>query len=177
MFKKLSRGLLDQEVMPAQEASSPAHHVSTVAPFLSYESIRNKSQLSPVENHTQEEPEVHIGENAKLEGSLSFDSLAKIEGHFTGELLSKGKIIVGPTAVVKADLFLEEAYVSGRVEGNITVTKRLVLEGNAKVIGDITAPSLSVAEGVSIQGQLHVAKTATPKEKEEELPINEEPSF
>jgi|GEM_PF-937935 len=175
MFKKISKGLLDQEVMEAKETSH-VPHLSTVAPFLSYESLRNKSTHSPAESPSGE-PEVHIGENAKLEGSLSFATFAKIEGHFTGELLSKGKIIVGPNAIVKADLFLEEAYVSGRVEGNITVSKRLVLEGNAKIIGDITAPSLSVAEGVSIQGQLHVAKTATPKEKEEELPAQEELSF
>ena len=118
--------------------------------------------------------EVHIAESAKLEGSLTFDRLAKIEGYFSGELLSKGKLIIGPNAIVKADLFLEEAIIEGTLEGNITVSKRLSLLGNAKIVGDIVAPSISVSEGVAIRGQLHITKTSSPEEKEEQKPFEGE---
>ena len=49
-----------------------------------------------------------------------------------------------------------------KVEGNITVQYRLILKGNAEVKGNITAPRLSVDEGVSIIGQVHVTAAAAP---------------
>ncbi len=57
---------------------------------------------------------------------------------------------------------MDEVEVSGKVEGNITVKTRLVLKGNAEVRGNITAPKISVDEGVSIMGQVHVTPAGSP---------------
>ena len=103
-----------------------------------------------------EEPETIIGENVSLKGTLSFQKMIQIDGTFEGEIESKGKIIIGPRGVVKAHLNLEEAFIAGKVEGDITVKERLVLRGRAEVRGNITAPLLSVDEGVSIIGQVYV---------------------
>ncbi|NDB86407.1 MAG: polymer-forming cytoskeletal family protein, partial [Alphaproteobacteria bacterium] len=117
----------------------------------------------------------YIGEDVRIEGILSFEKLGRIDGFFSGEVLSKGKIIIGPQATVKADLFLDEAHIEGTLEGNITVHTKLVLKGQAKLIGDIVAASISVHEGVTIRGQLHVSKITEPSEEEEELPFVTEP--
>ena len=77
-----------------------------------------------------------------------------------GELHSSGKLIIGPTGSVKANIDLEEAFISGKVIGNISVKKRLVLRGKAEITGDITAPLLSVDEGVSIIGILNVVPSS-----------------
>lgn len=103
-----------------------------------------------------EEPETIIGENVSLKGTLSFQKMIQIDGTFEGEIESKGKIIIGPRGYVKAHLNLEEAFIAGKVEGDITVKERLVLRGRAEVRGNITAPLLSVDEGVSIIGQVYV---------------------
>ena len=167
MFKKHTKASQIEESMLEKPS------LTATSPFTGYESFRAKNMQEALFEKAIEKPEIFIGENVTIEGSLTFETLAKIEGHFTGELLSKGKIIIGPQAVVKADIFLEEAVISGRVEGNITVTKKLVLEGSAKITGDITAPSISVGEGVSICGQLHVTKTPSPEELEEEFPLED----
>ncbi len=72
--------------------------------------------------------------------------------------------MIGPEGFVKADMDLYEAEVSGKVEGNITVKNRLILRGRAEVKGNITAPRLSVDEGVSIIGQVYVTASASPLE-------------
>lgn len=100
--------------------------------------------------------ETVIGENVEIKGTLSFPGLLRIDGAFEGELLSTGKLIVGPTGSVKADIDLEEAFIAGKVIGNITVKTRLTLRGRAEVIGDINAPLISVDEGVSIMGKVEV---------------------
>jgi cytoskeletal protein CcmA (bactofilin family) len=169
MFKKYTK---DSHV---EESIQEKPSLSATSPFTGYESFRNKNMQEALFEKAIEKPEIFIGENVKIEGSLTFEALAKIEGHFTGEIISKGKIIVGQQGIVKADIFLEEAIISGKVEGNITVTKKLILEGSAKITGDITAPSISVGEAVSICGQLHVTKTPSPEELDEEFLLEEDP--
>jgi cytoskeletal protein CcmA (bactofilin family) len=172
MFKKTSKGILNSH-LEMDESMQEFSSLATTTPFNALDALKNKV-LYPSKEAILE-PEIIIGENVRIEGSITFEKYAKIDGHFSGEIISKGKIEVGPNAFIQSDIFLEEAHISGTVEGNISVTKRLVLEGSAKVIGDITAPTLSVGEGVSIRGQLHVMKTLSPEETEEELPFAEEP--
>lgn len=108
-----------------------------------------------------EEPETIIGENVSFKGTLSFQRLVRIDGTFEGELDSQGKLIIGPKGYVKANLNLQEAFIAGKVEGDITVKERLVLRGRAEVRGNITAPLLSIDEGVSIIGQVYVTAPET----------------
>lgn len=116
-----------------------------------------------------EEPETVIAPGVSIKGTMSFQKLIRIDGNFEGELLSSGKLIVGPTGTVKAHINLEEAFISGKVIGDITVKKRLVLRGRAEVKGDITAPLISVDEGVCITGILNVTQeSASPSSEEEE---------
>jgi cytoskeletal protein CcmA (bactofilin family) len=110
-----------------------------------------------IDEERVEEPETIIAAHVEIKGSLRFQKLLRIDGSFEGELHSTGKLIIGPTGVVKANIDLEEAFISGKVVGNITVKKRLALRGKAEITGDITAPLLSVDEGVSIVGILNVA--------------------
>jgi cytoskeletal protein CcmA (bactofilin family) len=108
------------------------------------------------EEEREEEPETVIASNVEIKGSLRFQKLLRIDGTFEGELHSTGKLIIGPTGSVKANIDLDEAFISGKVIGNISVKKRLVLRGKAEITGDITAPLLSVDEGVSIIGIINV---------------------
>lgn len=109
----------------------------------------------------EEDPETTLGEGVTFRGELSFDRLLRIDGDFEGELLSQGKVIVGPKGKVKADLNLREAIIEGHVEGNITVQEKLELRGEASVKGDIKAKSLSVDDGVEIVGVVQVTTKET----------------
>lgn len=109
-------------------------------------------------------PEMTIGLNVSVMGKIAFQREIRVDGVFEGEFEGDGKIVIGPEGFVKADMDLYEAEVSGKVEGNITVKNRLILRGRAEVKGNITAPRLSVDEGVSIIGQVYVTASASPLE-------------
>ena len=119
-----------------------------------------EKRISPLPHHfhgvAKEEPETTLGEGVTFRGELTFERLLRIDGTFEGELISKGKVIVGPKGQVKANLNLREAIIEGKVEGNITVEERLELRGEASVHGDITAKLLSVDEGVTMCGRVIV---------------------
>ncbi len=169
MLKKFTQNIWEREVMPRAilppKPVQPAEETESVlsSQFPSFSSFSQARQ----ESYEDDIPDVHIAENAKMKGEISFPKLLTVEGEFEGELVSSGKIVIGPKALVKADIHLKEAYISGKVEGDIVVAERLVLRGRAEIQGNITAPLISVDEGVSIIGQLNVVK------KTEELPEEE----
>ncbi len=104
----------------------------------------------------EEEPETTLGEGVTFRGELRFERLLRIDGTFEGELVSQGRVIVGPKGKVKANLNLKSAVIEGKVEGNITVEERLELRSEASVQGDIKAKSLTVDDGVTIMGLVEV---------------------
>lgn len=108
----------------------------------------------------EEAPETTLGEGVTFRGELSFERLLRIDGTFEGELLSQGKVIVGPKGVVKANLVLREAVVEGVIEGDITVQEKLELRGEASVKGDIRAKTICVDDGVTLDGHITVGPTS-----------------
>ncbi len=156
MFEQFGSSFMKGEPYPPQDLKERTPHPFSTDYMNAMECATLES--CEVESSEQEEPETTIAANVTIKGTITFEKLLRIDGTFEGELISSGKLIVGPTGSVKADIALEEAFISGKAEGNITVTKRLVLRGRAEVHGDISAPLLSVDEGVVIVGSLQVSQ-------------------
>ncbi len=167
MFKKFGKNLFDK---PTDDLANrpPNPFTSDLMNALEPHAF----EVAEQEPQEEEEPETIIAANVSIKGTMSFQKLIRIDGTFEGELLSSGKLIVGPTGSVKANINLDEAFISGKVTGDITVKTRLVLRGRAEVRGDITAPLLSVDEGVSIVGILNVVQEA-PMETPDTDPYSE----
>jgi cytoskeletal protein CcmA (bactofilin family) len=163
MFKKYAKSILDKEITPGLDLTSHASTYTTTQYQAPLEELGMglKSQ-NILHDSSFEEPETTIGENVTIKGTLSFQRLLRVDGNFEGELQSQGKLIIGPQGSVKAHINLDEAFISGKVEGNICVKNRLVLRGRAEISGNITAGSLSVDEGVVIEGHVKVGKPETP---------------
>ena len=121
----------------------------------------NETSSSPFANKASQqtdndEPETTLGEGVSFKGQLSFRRLLRIDGSFEGELISDGKLLVGPKGSVKSNINMREAVIEGTVQGNITVQERLELRGDAEVHGNIIAKYLSVDEGVTLIGSVTV---------------------
>ncbi|WP_100934829.1 bactofilin family protein [Candidatus Chlamydia corallus] len=145
----------------ASEARPLNHNLAEESSLPSWSSTSGTEALLPLE-----EPETTLGEGVTFKGELAFERLLRIDGTFEGILVSKGKIIIGPKGVVKADIQLQEAIIEGVVEGNITVSGKVELRGGAIIKGDIQATTLCVDEGVRILGYLAIAGITDSPEKE-----------
>ena len=156
MFTKYAKSFLSREVSDEREndtldgLDNPFESAEPAAP--AGPTYYNRTDFQ------NERPETIIGSSVTIEGVISFENLLQIDGSFTGQLLSNGKLIVGESGYVKADITLSEAIISGRVEGNIEVTGRLVLQGSAHVTGNIKAASITVDEGAVINGMVQIVK-------------------
>jgi excisionase family DNA binding protein len=117
----------------------------------------------------KEEGERVLDVDASMQGTLTFkDSVnLRISGGFEGNLKTKGNLMIGEHASVNADIIGEMIIVAGKVTGKILATKELKLIAPAVVIGEITAPRLSITEGAILEGTVHMlteakANTAAP---------------
>lgn len=96
--------------------------------------------------------------DASMQGSLFFKDPVnlRINGTFEGTLNAKGSLMIGESAVVIADITGDSIVIAGKVSGTIRATKELKLIAPACVTGEIHTPSLSVAEGAAIDGQVRM---------------------
>lgn len=94
-----------------------------------------------------------ISSGAKLDGNLSFAGNARIGGNVTGSIFSSGELVIMESANINADINADVVIVSGEVSGNIIASSRVEFLRPAQFKGTISAPSLSVQEGVIFHGQ------------------------
>lgn len=95
-----------------------------------------------------------VGDVVNFTGEVSFRSMLRIDGHFSGAVTSQdGTLIVSTGAeVTKAVIKVAVAKINGTVEGNILASKELVLGRTANVTGHLIAPALVVEEGAQLNG-------------------------
>ncbi|MBU1006317.1 MAG: polymer-forming cytoskeletal protein [Candidatus Omnitrophica bacterium] len=104
--------------------------------------------------------------DASMQGTLAFKDPVnlRINGTFEGRLDTKGKLTIGQNASVHADINGEEIFVSGKITGNIKADKHLRVLSSAHIVGDITAPVLSVEAGAILQGKCQMLNKASGKD-------------
>ena len=96
--------------------------------------------------------------NAKMEGTLTFTDPVnlKIHGRYSGKLDTRGTLTIGPTAQVEANIVGDNVIIAGKVKGNCTAKKMLVLMPTAVLHGEISTPKLNIVEGAIFQGHCHM---------------------
>jgi cytoskeletal protein CcmA (bactofilin family) len=101
-----------------------------------------------------------IGHGGTLEGKVQCD--LRIEGTFSGEIICSGTVTVGEQGMVRSTIRAEEIVIAGKVFGNITADRRLVMTGTGQVHGNISAGALSVMEGSVLNGSVDMKEQPAP---------------
>ncbi len=94
-----------------------------------------------------------IGPGTTINGDVESKGTIRIEGTVNGRVDCEDTIVVHESGHVKADLIAGQVIISGTVEGNTFAHERLEVTNQGKIIGNITAPRISIAEGVVFEGQ------------------------
>lgn len=99
-----------------------------------------------------------LDHGASFEGKLTFEGTVQIGGEFRGEIFTKDTLIIGPQAVVQAQIEADTIVLSGRVEGNLFARRKVVMHPPAIFKGTVTTPSLRIDEGVVFEGASYMPK-------------------
>jgi cytoskeletal protein CcmA (bactofilin family) len=94
-----------------------------------------------------------LGAGASFEGKLTYEGAVRIDGRFSGEIVTDGALLVGPGAEVRATVRAGSVIIEGRVYGDVVATKALDLRASGRLVGNLTTPSLAVERGAVLEGQ------------------------
>lgn len=120
--------------------------------------------------------ETIIGPSVKVEGDFKGEGDLVIEGSLVGTLQTKNNLKIGQNAMVEATIRANNAFISGKVKGNISVKGKIEITGTAIILGNIKAQIISIESGALIKGDLDMpVGNITVSENKSEAKYEESP--
>jgi cytoskeletal protein CcmA (bactofilin family) len=109
-----------------------------------------------------------IGVGTEIVGDVSTNGDIRIDGVLTGNLKTKGKIVIGETGSIKGEISCKNSVVEGSVDGKISVSELLILKATSLLKGDINTRKLAIEPGAKFTGHCNMSmeSTTTPYESE-----------
>ena len=93
-----------------------------------------------------------VGAKTTIKGEISGDEDILVEGTVEGQIHITKDLRVGPGGVVKAKVEAQSVVVSGQLVGDCQATHRVEIQASGKLMGNIRAPRVVIAEGASFKG-------------------------
>ena len=99
-----------------------------------------------------------LGRETEFNGVMRFHDSLKIDGAFSGEIISSGFLYIEQGATITANIRVGSVVVGGTVRGNIEATEKLEMLASGKVYGNIRTAKLKIADGVVFEGKCEMIK-------------------
>jgi cytoskeletal protein CcmA (bactofilin family) len=104
-----------------------------------------------------------LGRGSEFDGKLTFEGTVRIDGKFTGTIVTSDVLVVGEGAHISAEIHCGTLIVHGEVTGNIHAKALVELHQPAKIRGNIETPALMVEKGVLFDGQCKMESPGAPR--------------
>ena len=114
-----------------------------------------------------------LGRGSEFEGKLTFEGTVRIDGKFTGTIVTNDVLVIGEGAKVAAEITCGSIVVHGEVNGNVKARSLVELHTPARVRGNIETPALMIEKGVMFEGQTKMegVEKAAPKPASGPVPV------
>lgn len=97
--------------------------------------------------------DTYIGDETSFEGNLTSRENVSIYGGLKGKIECQGRVIIGESGNIEADIFAGDAIVSGKVVGNVAVKGKLEITSTGILQGDIKTSRLIIEDGSRFNGR------------------------
>lgn len=93
-----------------------------------------------------------ITTGTKIAGKINTDSDFRLDGEIEGDVVCKGKLVIGAKGFLKGTISCANAEILGTVIGNLQVSDTLTLRSSASLNGDVNTKSLVVEPNAVFNG-------------------------
>ena len=93
-----------------------------------------------------------ISAGTVIKGEIQSPYDLRIDGTFEGKIQTKGRVVIGESAIIKGNIICENVDLWGNVEGDLFVKDTLALKDGCKVNGNINISRLAVELGATFNG-------------------------
>ncbi len=111
-----------------------------------------------------------IGVGTEITGDVSTNGDIRIDGNLTGNLKTKGKLVIGETGTIKGEITCKNSVVEGAVNGKISVSELLTLKATSSLKGDIITRRLAIEPGAKFTGNCNMSMDTATSAHEPEKP-------
>ena len=139
-----------QEETPRVEPPTTAHAVLAPVPAPVVKEIAPKAHRESI-----------LGSGDTIEGTIEGDADLRIAGKFKGDIQIKGDLSIEKGAHIAAKINAAIVTIAGELEGNIVASSQVRLLESGQLIGDLKAPTLTVAAGSRMRGHVEFGWNAS----------------
>ena len=101
-------------------------------------------------------PVAWVGKSVVFKGTLTSAEDMTIDGHVEGSIEVRDQgLTIGPDADIRADIAAKTITIHGTVIGNIRAGAKVDIRATGRIEGDLTAPSVVIAEGAVVCGRVN----------------------
>src|SRR5229473_3543293 len=120
----------------------------------------NKDVMRP-KGATADRATARLGLSLHLKGEIFGNEDLHIDGIVEGAVqLGEGKLTVGATANVTADITAREVVVCGKVKGNVRAKDKIEIKKDGSVNGDLTTAQIIIEDGAYFKGSIEIDRSA-----------------
>ncbi len=152
----------------------PAPTSPGVAPAPLHTREPEKTNVAPLTPDTSRRPapradmkESHISSDLTIEGKIVGTGHVRIAGRFKGDVAVEGNVSLDAGARLEGHVKASVVSVGGELIGNIENAKRVELLETGVINGDVKAGSLTVAAGSRMRGQVEFGYEGETRAKSE----------
>ena len=95
-----------------------------------------------------------LEEDFFFEGDIKTQDALLVKGSIKGTIESDNLIVVGPMSVLNADIKTRVLQCFGKIVGNISASEEVYIHAPASIMGDLSAPLLTIEKGCSVNGKI-----------------------
>ena len=97
-----------------------------------------------------------IGAEAVVNGPIKLRGGIIVYGKVYGDIHTEGPVRITISGEVIGDIQASDAHIGGRIQGNVTVSNRIVLGRKSELKGDLIYHSLVIEDGAQFEGSCTV---------------------
>jgi len=102
-----------------------------------------------------------VGKSVAFKGELLSAEDMALDGRVEGTInVGDYSLTIGPDADVRADIVGKIVIIRGRVKGQIIASEKIHLHETASVEGDVSSPTIVIADGARLEARVETLKRA-----------------
>ena len=96
-----------------------------------------------------------IGNTIVIDGEIYGEEDLVIRGTVKGQITLRDSLLyVENSGQVEADIETQNVEISGTVTGNVTASDKVEIKSDGRMVGDIKAPRILIADGANFKGNV-----------------------
>jgi cytoskeletal protein CcmA (bactofilin family) len=140
---------------PKQESTIPRQEPTILRqePTISLGSQKSFQVPSPV-LQAKKEVVAFFGAGVECIGEIWYEGNVQIDGKLEGTIHTKGTLVIGDRAVIKAKIEAGTVICKGKIQGEVVARESIKLLSPGLIDGTMSAPRLSVESGGVFNGRV-----------------------